>query len=141
MFFLSAGTGSWRLRLAVVPIAPVQVGGVQVQLEMTGDAVGTITSGASGLEVQLPLQVRVTAATQPPTDATVGLQFTSGELTIGKGKKATTVSGVALDAASGFLQIVGVGTSPEAIPGLGGKAFYVILSGAISDLPQSISGP
>lgn len=114
--------------------------GLSVRWTLSGAAVGqlTLTSGGGSCSIEAPLVAHVEG-----TDSSVPFPLTFSTETVTSEGDGAVVSetGVRLDPASGFMQLVAAGVSPEGALTAPGKPFYAILSGLMIDLPPELANP
>ena len=107
---------------------------------LSGPAVGQLTLTDEGgiCSIEAPLVAHVEGA---DTSVPFPLSFSTGTVTSQGDGSVVSQTGVRLDPASGFLQLVAAGVSPEGALTAPGKPFYAILSGLMIDLPPELANP
>lgn len=130
--------GSWSVRIAAsaFDFPPVTYpSGKSVKWRLSSDATGQLTNAAGGarLDLSAPLVAYVDGASR---GIPFPMSFTTESSSAARAGVSASVRGVKVDAASGFVQLVATGISPDGAATAPGKPFYAILSGQISGLPS-----
>lgn len=137
----SATTWTITIPQGSLDVPPVRYpSGRSVRWTLSAPAAGqlTLTNGGGSCRIEAPLVAHVEGMNSSvPFPLTFSTENASSQ---GDGLVASR-TGVRLDPASGFLQLVAAGVSPEDAPTAPGKPFYAVLSGQIVDLPQQLRAP
>lgn len=133
--------GVWNLRVdasAIPGYATTAPDGSTVGIALNPDSGGECVETGGALSCRL-LMVVVVVGRKSPKPMYVPVSLTT-EMA-GKSSAVTTAAreGARLDAASGFLQLAGVGEAPAEWGPLSGEPFYVVLSGVLSGLPAAMA--
>jgi hypothetical protein len=137
----SATTWTVTVSPAALNVPPVLYpSGKKVRWTLSGPAAGSLTLTEEGgtCRIQAPLVAHPEGA-----DAAIPfpLTFSTGAATSQGDGLVASRTGVRLDPASGFIQLVAAGVSPAGAPTAPGKPFYAVLSGQIIDLPLELKAP
>jgi len=134
---------SWTVTIPqrALDVPPVRYpSGRSVRWTLSAPAVGqlTLADGGGRCSIEAPLVANVEG-----TDTSVPFPLTfSTETALSRADGfVASRTGVRLDPASGFLQLVAGGVSPDGAPTAPGKPFYAVVSGQIVDLPQELTSP
>jgi hypothetical protein len=140
---MQASATSWTVTIpqGALDVPPVRYpSGRSVRWTLSGPALGqlTLTDQGGSCRIEAPLVAHVEGGdSSVPFPLTFSTETASSQ---GDGLVASR-TGVRLDSASGFIQLVAAGVSPEGAPTAPGKPFYAVLSGQILDLPQELKTP
>jgi len=134
---------SWTLSIpqGALDVPPVRYpSGRSVRWTLSAPAVGqlTLTDQGGSCRIEAPLVAHVVGEN---SSVPFPLTFSTETATSQADGLVASRSGVRLDPASGFIQLVAAGVSPAEAPTAPGKPFYAVLSGQILDLPQKLKAP
>ena len=134
---------SWSITVPplTLNVPPVRYpSGKSVRWTLSRPATGslTVTKEGGSCRIDAPL-----VAHPEGMDVAIpfSLTFTTETATSEGDGVVASRTGVRLDPASGFLQLVAAGFSPSGALTAPGKPFYAVLSGQILDLPQELKAP
>ena len=134
---------SWKITIpqGSLNVPPVRYpSGLNVRWTLSAPAVGqlTLTKEGGSCKIEAPLVAHVEGRS---SSVPFPLTFSTETATSEADGLVASRKGARLEPASGFLQLVAAGISPEGAPTAPGKPFYAVLSGQIVDLPQGLAAP